>query len=223
MKKFIVPVLSICFFISCSTDEATDNKPFQEIRLKSLTTPGNTNNTVDYIGALNAQILGDYCANYVNPTNLASVVGNVENLALNDPDFVSITGNYTGLDVSDAQWALDNVSAPTNIIDATLMGLHAKNTLSNFITMLDGFENKEYRIVYASIVAFEADVNSDALLSQSDKQIILATTSTARYCIAYNGPKKRTWTETKAGIIASVNSNAALAVTTSVTANIMAQ
>lgn len=227
MKKFIVPVLSVClFFMSCSADEAT-TAPAEEAlrsntRLKSLSGVGNSGNQYDYIGELHATILTDYLENYQPTSSIGDIIDDVESVASVTSGFSVISSGYTGLHVLEVEWTIDNISSPENLIDSTSMTPAGKTELLSFFELLDGLEGKAFSYVHTTIMGFEDKVLQNSLLTQTDMKTILATTSTARYSIAYADDKDRQWSRTRTGILSSVKGDAARAVTTSVTANIVA-
>jgi hypothetical protein len=216
--------------MSCTADEPlpeNDNLEManrDHIKLKSLDIAKNPANNLDYIGILHAEILEGYIQDYSSSTELIYVINGVEAVAFNDTNFYSILNNYQGLNANETEWVIDNTTKPQEIINITYMSQGGKDQMSSFISMLDSFENEQYSMVYNTITAFEKKVDTDSSLTGIDKQTILATTSTARYSIAFeNRGGGRGWNKTKVGIIASINSDVAEAVTTSVAANIMAE
>ncbi len=224
MKKFIVPVLSICFFFSCSSDDTSAiNAGHLSFKEKSLLRPENANNQFDFIGELHAQILEDYLDFNNTPSQIDSVVNDVDNIAENNTEFNTISNGYSGLITTKVQWILENTSNPENIIYSTGMTSIGKTQLLDFVNLLYTFENKPYSYVYSTVVSFENKILSDNSINLSDKKTILMATSTARYSIAYSNDKDRKWSKTRTGIVASINSDVAEAVTTSVAANIMAE
>ena len=227
MKKFIVPILSVCLFImSCSVDEAaqleTENAERSGIRLKNLTGIANPENEYDYVGELHAAILNDYLENYQYSTAVGDIIGDVEDIAGSTSGFTSISSGYTGLTVTEVESIIDDIAIPENLIDSSVMSAEGKIELLGFLDILDGLEGKVFSYVYDTITGFEEKVLANSSLTETDIKIILATTSTARYSIAYADDKDRQWSRTRTGILCSVNNSAAKAVTLSVTANIIA-
>lgn len=224
MKKFIVPVVFIYFFMSCSSDDASiinnENLPFKE---KSLLRPENVNNQYDFLGELHAQILEDYLELNNIPSPVDDVVNDVDDIAENNTVFNTISNDYTGLITTKVIWIVQNAYNPENIVYNMNMTGKGKTELLDFVNLLYDFESKPYTYVYDTIVNFENKILNDITINASDKQTILTATSTARYSIAYAYGKDRKWSKTRTGIIASINSDVAEAVTTSVAANIMAE
>lgn len=230
MKKFIVPVLSICFFISCSTDDTalntvettTDSASDGKITTKSLNNPENPANAFDYVGQLHTEILDDYLQNHQDETTLTGIIDNVDATAVSNTDFVSISDDYSGLDAGIVQWTMANINYPKNIMNKA--GLSERGTLlmEDFIALIEILEFQPYNDACNSIKAFESTVMNDGYLTESDEQIILSAASIARYSIYYSGIRVRKWSRTKNGITASAFTNdVAEAVTMSVTADLL--
>ena len=230
MKIFIVSVLSVCFFVSCNTDDMLSNtnennvNPHPGIVMKSLNSPANSTNSFDYVGDLQLDVLTAYVQNYSGSALLSYVVPNVNTTTANNSGFNTISTGYSGLNTTDAQWVVNNVSDLTKMMNKTTMSTGGKTQMSNFISMLEGFKNQAFANTYASITSFESTITGNSTLTSLDKQVTLSTTSTARYLIAYecNGGG-RGWNKTKAGIMASINNDDAAAVTTSLMTNIVVQ
>ena len=225
MKKFIVSALSVCSLLSCSPDEATienTGTSRNTVQLKNISPARNYANSFDYAGAFHSQLLDDYTHNYNSSTDLSAVINNVEAAAY-EANFNSFMSDYNGLSIPYMAWVIDNTDNTQSIINATDMSSYGKSVMLNFTVLLDTFENEKFDKIYTAIVSFESDILNDQSLTNLDKQTILVTTSTARYSIYSNKGGPRGWTRTRAGIAASINDEMALAVTSSVTANIMAE
>jgi hypothetical protein len=230
MKKFIVPVLSICFFMSCSTDAAlntvetttTDSASDKNITKKSLVTPENPENEFDFIGKINTEILKDCEENYATSTNLYQVLANVETTALNNADFIEIDQGYVGLEPDRVQWVAENAASPNKMIENSAMSPAGKALFMDFMIMLDGISNLPYNQVYDSIVSYEDYIANASGLNAADSQIILIAASTARYALADNDG--RLWKKSKGSISASASTlNVAESITMSVAVNILTE
>lgn len=216
MKKFIVPVLSVCFFMSCSTDDTalntvetttTDSAFDQKITQKNLTIIENPANAFDFVGQLYVEILDDYIATYGEEGASSLVVNNVEFIAKKNTGFESICTTEVSLDENQVLWLLENINYPATIVEGADLSFKGKQLLMNFIAMLDSFENTPYTQVYGTIRGFEDTVINDTSLTDTDMQVILSTSSVARYSIAYGDARKRWWKNTRSGIVGSVNAD----------------
>lgn len=225
MKKFIVPVLSVCFFISCNSDDtvATETEFAKPVFLpKSITNAGNYSNIYDYAGEFHAEMLQQYLTNYQDTISLNSIVEYVDLIAVDNVAFAAIATPYVPLSSVQIQWVLNNATLPENIVDGnTAMSGLGKDVMSDFIDLFDGLEDLPDNEIRKDIIDFETLVINNALLTTEDKKAILVAASIARYSILETYPRKRSWGSTKSGVVASIAAgNPAEAVTMSVAVNI---
>ena len=230
MKKFIVPVLCVCFFMSCSTDDTalntvattTDSASDGKITKKNMINPVNAANAYDYVGQLQAEILGEYLEGYPVQPAAAGTIINVEAVADSNPDFVSISSSYPGLNTTDVVWTMGKINYPDVVMGKGQLSVRGKLSMGEFIAMIDSFQNEPDNEVLVTIKNFETIVINDSYLNQTDKQVILSATSIARYSMSLTGNGERGWLKTKFGITASARcSKACEAITMSVTANLL--
>jgi len=231
MKKFIVPVLSVCFFISCSTDDTalntvetttTDSASDIIITEKSLINAANAANPFDYVGELHKEILEDYLQKYETQTTIPVVVNNVDAIAVHNTEFTSIDENYPGLPSAAVEWTMENIDNLENIMDKAELSVNGKLVMNDLIELMDALETQSPANVISSVKAFESSVMSNESLSGTDMQVILSAASIARYSTEYytSGPRK--WIKTKNGVTASASTNTlSEAITMSVTADLL--
>lgn len=225
MKKFITPVLSLCFLISCSSDDtvvstASSDYERPNFVVKNITGVSNVDNGYDYVGKFHAEVLQDYLINYDTEITLSGIISDVDAVAINNTDYLNIAAPYNYLSFNHVKWVLDNMQYPENIIDAAALSVNGKNMVEDFVDKLDDFETMDYTDVYAEIIGYEAMVQASGSLNIQDKKIILIVTAIARYSINADYPKKRSWGSTKSGIIAALGAvGPADAVTLSVAVN----
>lgn len=225
-----MPVLSICFFISCSTDDTalntvettTTDSAFQQTTTKSLSVAANTANVYDNAGRLYSEILTKYFQTYSSSSlMLETTITNVDNAALTNSEFASI-GNYSGLNPTNMQWTLANINNTSAIITKAGLSENGKMIMINFISLLPTFEPLPFSTVYNTIKALETSVSNDTSLNRVDRQIILSAFSIARYSIYYSIEKPRRWEKVRASVLASsVTNELQLAITTSVSADLL--
>jgi hypothetical protein len=228
MKKFIVPVLSVCFFISCNTDDTalntvetttTDSASDKIITEKSLVNPENPYNEYDFLGKIHAEILSDCNENYIISTD---IITNVETIAISNADFTEIGNGYNGLDPDRLEWISENAILPERMIDGLDMSPEGKAMFMDFTLLLETFYSLPYNQLYSRIVTYENYVINNTDLTHTDKQVILTAASTARYSLAYTGT--RPWKKTKCGINASASTlDMAESVTISVAVNLLTE
>jgi hypothetical protein len=231
MKKFIVPVLSVYFFISCSTDDTalttvetstTDSASDVKITKKNLVIPENPYNEYDFLGKIHAEILNDCNENYFMSTDLPDIITDVETIAISNANFTEIQNDYHGLDPDRVEWVSENAMLPEDIIAALDMSTAGKAMFIDFTELLEVAHSLAYNQLYSRIVAYENDVINNTDLTETDKQIILIAASTARYSLANNGG--RPWKKTKCGINATASTlDMAESVTISVAVNLLTE
>lgn len=223
MKKFIVPVLSICFFISCNSDDNSVSDNIVEYRSRAFipkTTAVNAANEYDYVGKYHADMLDEYLSSYDTINVLQDVIDDVDNIAGNNQSYLNITGTYVPLSVIQVQWTLDNSDLPEDIINNTAMSSLGKSLMGNFVDMLDDLKLQPYNQARKNIMGFENSIINNELLTEADNQAILGATSITRFSIQETYPRKRSWSSTKSGIVASIAaSSPGEAVTLSVAVN----
>lgn len=229
MKKFIVPVLSVCFFISCSSDDAalntidattTDSASDTKITKKNLVTPNNPNNQYDFLGELHVELLNDCEANIYGSTTVTDAIAKVEWAAAGNNSFTAISQGYEGLEPAKVTWVLQNGDDTEAIVDNSQMSDEGKRIMAEFIDMLESIHQLPYSSVYNQIISYENMVANNTILNSADRKTILIATATSRYSIANNGGRK--WGRTKFGVTASISSSSvAEAVTLSVTAGLL--
>jgi hypothetical protein len=231
MKTFSLSVACLSFlFISCSTDDTiTAEKVNQnssinpQAGLREASSPKNIDNIYDSAGKMYADILDDYLSRFTPTALLVTVIGDVEYASGANSTFYGIRNTYTGITSTTLGYVLSKADAPEDVIAATTStSALGKVKLENFTDLLDGFETADYEDIYDDIITFESSIISNTALTEADKQVILATTSVARYSIDYDKEKARDWGKTKSGIVGAINGgnvNIATAVITSVSAN----
>lgn len=217
--------------MSCSTDDAVTTQPSAQ---NNVTTTGatyriagdpkNPANVYDAAGKMHVDILKVYLDRYTTTNVLSTVIGDVEASSGSSTDFTAISSTYSGVSTTALSYVLTNSTTPANIAGATTTTSgYGKQRLNDFIGLIDGFKSMSFESVYAIIVDFENSILADTVLTAADKQLILTTTSVARFSIADTKDNDRNWRNGKIGILGALNganTNMATAVVTSVSANV---
>ncbi|RZJ36593.1 MAG: hypothetical protein EOO51_00295 [Flavobacterium sp.] len=199
MKNSYLFLVAALVAASCTgPDESVSHSysPGQYSRL-SDTTSVNANNPYDSFGELHDQVLDDFMAALVKPTDTAGILAGVESAANANSLFLAVKDStYQALTESQAKAILDNAAQSlADVIANASVGAKAKEALQTFSAGFLGLTStpEDYGDVYDYIVAFEADVNHDSALSANDKRVILTTTAIVRHSqFKRKRPKKNT-------------------------------
>ena len=187
--------------------------------------PENANNPYDYSGQLFLEILSTYYESNTKPTDMVGIVACIDSIAQQNTGFkVIIPAFYHAPSLERIQYfTLNKRTCLESVVDSSGVSSVAKLSLMGFIdtylTMCSSEEN--YESVHEFVVAYEEGIIANSLLSATDKQVILVTTSIARHSAATKKkrPKKNTdplWDLlicTVYGSIENANSSPAEAVT----------
>ncbi|RZJ71766.1 hypothetical protein [Flavobacterium sp.] len=189
-NSFILFMILIC---SCSSDnESFDISPQNNLSLTQeamqkteLHPASNTLNPYDYSGQLFDNLFTDYYASSSLPTSTAHIVARVNAVAESNSQFLTLkTVAYTPTTTAEVNASLANsigcVEAFTN---AANLSVKAKSTLADFINTVVPLcaSATEYQTVYDYIITFESATLADAILTFTDKKVILTTSSITRY------------------------------------------
>jgi hypothetical protein len=221
MKNIHSCTLLIAFFImmgtglvSCSSDiETTNSENVNAISLKRVTIlPGNDANPHDEVGWLYNELFDTYYTNGNLGGTVSQIVNQVQSIADANANFNSIKGSsYHNVSTTKVQYLLEHPTTCVNdVISASSMSTGGKSSLANFINQFIPFldAQSDCDIIYQKVVAYENEVLDNTALTETDKRIILTTTSVTRH-LAYRAnkkPKKNTdpdWTVLIGNIIAS--------------------
>lgn len=200
--------------LSCSSDIETTNSEnlttFSAKRIISL--PENALNSYDEAGLLYNELFDTYYTNGNLGGTVSQIVNQVQSIADANANFNSIKGSfYHNVSSTRVQYLLEHPTTCVNdVIAASSMSTAGKSSLTSFINFFIVFLSTESNcdIIYQKLVAYENEVLNNIGLTETDKRIILTTTSVTRH-LAYRAnkkPKKNTdpdWTVLIGNIIAS--------------------
>ncbi|CAM4041979.1 hypothetical protein FLSI110296_10585 [Flavobacterium sinopsychrotolerans] len=208
MKFIYLCLIVIPFFISCSesTDAiASDTKARvskSSNRLiadsGSIVSPENDLNPYDIAGQLHAELYAVYYAEDSLSSSVASIADRVTMLANENESFTALAGiDYSFLSTDRVTYILSTIDSCTpEIIDASLVAPEAKNSFTTFVNSLFVLCETEsnYAVIHDFVVTYENEISENSSFSLSDKEVILTTTSIARYAVyeRKKRPKKNT-------------------------------
>lgn len=207
MKLFYLCILSISFLFSCS--EASDVEVLNSSQVDlsysnklsdstSLISPFNPANSYDYVGQLHHELYLEYYAQQNDSLSLSRVITKVEALANQNVIFESyfatpyhfyVVNEVSNLIVSDTL-CIDTILANSALT------IDARNKMKTFLSDFNfQFEkNIESGPVLEYVFQFENQIINSKDLLESDKAILLSTTSIARFSVyeSKRRPKKNT-------------------------------
>lgn len=201
MKKFysylntLICVLFLYSLNSCTTDtsfgssdtpERVDAK--NEINYntrKGNVMPANTKNPYDSAGQIYSELFKIYYASDSSPKSISTIASRLDSIVGTNGAFNSTKGaNNHSLSADRVAYIISHstTSFSDNIANSDMTEA-AKLSLTDFIHSLLFLSKQEdhYSVLYDFVVKYERGILTDPLLTETDKQIILTTSSIARY------------------------------------------
>ena len=179
--------------LSCSTDtsefndaQGKNSTQYNTARIYEMS-PSNLVNQYDEAGRVHNKLL----ANYLNSTHatatLPSIVSAIEALAAQDTDFAALsTQSY--VPITTGQAYLISQNNVQDVLTSGSLSSAGTSSIETFFNLMVSFQsqNENYPAIYEAITVYEDSVISNTGLNNSDKKIILTTTSIARYAAYYS-------------------------------------
>ena len=207
MKNLCLCLLVLVFFTSCddsSEQMDTTNLTINEDANNSLAyrsddlMPENSANPYDYSGQLFLEILSAYYESNPKPADVIGIVARIDSIAQQNPGFNEMKpAFYHAPSLERIQYFIMNKqSCLETVVDSSGISTTAELSLIGFIdtylTLCSG--EGSYEVVHEFVIGYEKDIIASSLLSATDKQVILVTTSIARHSAATKKkrPKKNT-------------------------------
>lgn len=207
MKNLCLCLLVLVFYSSCDDSSAylyTTNLTTNANAGSTLASrsgplmPENMDNPYDYSGQLFLEILSTYYESNSKPTDMIGIVARIDSIAQQNPGFKEIKpAFYHAPSLERIQYFIMNKkSCLETVVDSSGVSAIGQLSLIGFIdtylTLCSGEES--YEVVHEFVIAYEKDIIANSLLSVTDKQVILVTTSIARHSAATKKkrPKKNT-------------------------------
>lgn len=216
-------------FISCNTEdiETENNIKNFDTKTSGIADKGdaaaNAANEFDVAGRLYVKLTENY--NESGTATQAAIISNIEANASANADFVAISNGYTGINVNQLQWVLDNADTPTTVI---AMGSTAqvRQKLATLLSIIESNQSTSFQQLYSALVSFEQSIINSPVLSPTEKKTLLVNSSIARYAYyktSNGGGITGGWNKLKTSIYGSITgaeTNMATAITLSVSAGI---
>lgn len=194
MKNFYSCLIILTFFNSCAPDERSAQEVHPTFSNKGAgdATAANTANAYDNAGKLFDELFDSYYDGSTRPTDVPSIIQQVESIADTNESFGSINSGHLPLSPERIEYlaARTNVDI-SSVVLASRLSTAAKTSFSNFllsIVTLYDVESDAIKLRNA-IVKYEATVLHSESLTDNDRRIILTSTSILRYS-AYRAKKK---------------------------------
>ncbi|KGO85891.1 hypothetical protein Q765_13745 [Flavobacterium rivuli WB 3.3-2 = DSM 21788] len=216
MKNFLPGTALLCFaLLSCTTEAiqsgATEqtlnaNQAFVSRQGLGDATPANTQNPYDFAGAAQNELLDLYLDGNYSYSSIEEVSEKVALLAV---QHYALDGQDTPPTISQEQIAaiLTNPSGALGAIGTSpTLSAPAATGFSEFMVTLDAAQDATFEELYSLIIAYETTVINNPDYSSADKEVILTSTSIARYTIYYRKKRKdRDWDTSVGNIVAGAS------------------
>lgn len=199
MKKLYSCLIILTFFASCANDENNSqesNAAFGN-RGSADILPANSSNAYDNAGRIYDDLFGSYYDGTIRPTDIQSVISQVETIANTNASFNDINAGHEQLSPERIEHLANRSNADiASIVGTSGLSATAKISFSNFLISAMTLYASETDAVkmYTAIVKYEETIINNELLTANDHRVILTTTSIMRYSSyrAKKKPKKNT-------------------------------
>jgi len=213
MKNFLSGTALLCFaLLSCTNDtseiETTEQTKPGNPALASRqglaeVNPANTANPYDLAGEAQNELLDLYLDGNYSSSSIEEVSEQV----------ILLIAQHSALGVQDTAPTISQeqittiVTNPSGALGAvgtnTALSATAAASFSGFMATLDAAQGNTFEELYALIISYEATVINNPAYSETDKEVILTSTSIARYTIYYRKKRKdRDWDTSVGNIVA---------------------
>lgn len=201
MKHIYSCLIILTFFTSCADDEKNGQDGNPTANQKGSgddILPAYSNNPYDNAGQIYDEIFDAYYDGSVRPTQVQSIITQVETIANANISFTTINNSgYLPLSKERVEYLASKSSADiVGIVGTSHLSSYAKVSFSNFLlTAVALYETETDALkMYNAITRYEATVIANESFSANDKRILLTTTSIIRYTSyrAKKRPKKNT-------------------------------
>jgi hypothetical protein len=202
MKKFysylntLICVSFLYSLNSCTTDTSFGSSdPSERVDAKSAINyhntrigdamPANTENPYDSAGQIYNELFKTYSASDSLPKSISTIASRFDSIVRSNSAFNNIKGtDFHSLSADKVVNVISNSTISfSDCIANSEMTVVAKLSLTDFIHSLLFLSKQEdrYAVLYDFVVKYERSILTDPLLTEMDKQIILTTSSIARY------------------------------------------
>ena len=199
---------NLCFLslffavISCSNDEIPLDTS-SELATNSYskfgdTLPQNSENPYDDAGRIQHEVLLSYYKGGSLASSLSGTIQIVDSIANQNSSYTSIKGSAIVVVPESRMLYLlsERDSTLARVLRNLPISLYAKQSLSGYVSSITTkvLNNDSYALIHDYSVDYEFDVVNDILLTTEEKELLLTTSSIARYSVFMKRkrPKKNT-------------------------------
>ena len=193
MRRLLSAILLIFALASCSAPDLPTAVNIEAPSLSRLPAgPDYANNPFDLAGKLHYDILEIYIPLEDEFATMQSIISLTDSIALSDSRFSSLAAGLYTIPTTNTIASL--LSTPDSIYTAStpLMSLTALTTSKSFCNDVVAFydTNADYDDAYTFITSYEDTILSSSFTS-SEKEIMLTTSSVARYSLWLSAKRKK--------------------------------
>ena len=144
-------------------------------------TPENTKNKFDYLGVIHNEVLKEFFKQNSTPNmSIEEILKKIEPIILENKNYSERFGKeYNSITVEQIKHYMPDIANNFNsVVEDQNISSEAKLYLKELLNSLEGAT--DFSKVYQSVISFEERV-SQSKLSNSEKEIILGSSSIARY------------------------------------------
>ncbi|MDR7371057.1 hypothetical protein [Flavobacterium aquidurense] len=201
MKNFLLCMIFLFQFSSCSTDSDFDNaESFNASKSKQISfSAENKRNPMDAKGKKYSDVLSFYLKSNKVPNSKIELTNQINFISKEFLKGNSLEKKVQQITPEQISTIMDNPeSALLEIIEDSTLGSNAKSELLEFVQSLIDRQNDNYSDVYLYIIAFEDEIIQNTSLFTDEKNAILTISSVSRYVLYAEARKDRDW-ETSVG------------------------
>ena len=143
--------------------------------------PANSKNAYDYIGVIHNKVITEFFKQNNTPNmSIEDILTKIKPIILSNSLYKSKFGNkYSSISAEEVKTYMPDISNNFNtVVNDTKISKEAKSMLNELLNSLSGAT--DFDKVYESIVSFEDRV-IESKLSNSEKELVLYSSSVARY------------------------------------------
>lgn len=201
MKNFLLCMIFLFQFSSCSTDSDFDNaESFNASNSKQNSfSAENRRNPMDEKGKKYSDVLSFYLKNNPVPNSKSELTNQIHFISKEFIKGNSLQKKVQQITPEQISTIMDNPGlALLEIVEDSTLGSNAKSELLELVQTLIDRQNDNYNDVYLYITSFEDEIIQSTSLLTDEKNTILTISSLSRYVLYAEARKDRDW-ETSVG------------------------
>ena len=200
----VLPLITI----ACSDDytaEPNESSYKSKSTKKSLVviSPANASNPYDSAGILHNEILDILDETASSSQSVEQITALIDSVSAAHPELMLSDNSSLSSSVSEINWLISSNSSLSTILAESSLSPPARISFLAFLSSLILAATSSYEDIHMIIVSYEAIVTGNGILSTADKQIILTSTSVARYSVSRKKRKDEDWDTSVTNIMAA--------------------